>query len=77
MIASIVNLVIYLIIIGCIFGLLLYLVSISPIPEPFKGWLHFLLVAVGVIILIFILLGMVGDMPSLRMRGALGIPAFA
>ena len=73
MIGQLVNLVIYLIVVGCILGLLLYLVSISPVPEPYKGWLRFLVMAVAVIILIFILLSLVGDhVPSLRMRS--GIP---
>lgn len=59
MITALVNLVIYLVIVGCIFGLLLYLVSIAPIPEPWKGWLRFLVIAVGVIILIYVLLSMI------------------
>ena len=36
---GLVHLVIYLIGICCILGLLLYLVNISPVPEPFKGWI--------------------------------------
>lgn len=60
MIESLVALVIYLIVVGCILGLLLYLVSIAPVPEPWKGWLHFLVIAIAVIIIIYILLGLVG-----------------
>ena len=64
-IGSLVHLVIYLIVIGCIIGLLLYLVSISPVPEPFKSWLWFFVVAVAVLIVIFyILLPMAGGPPS-------------
>lgn len=78
MIGQLVNLVIYLIVVGCILGLLLYLVSISPVPEPYKGWLRFLVMAVAIIILIFILLSLVGDhVPSLRMRGMIAWPMLA
>lgn len=76
MIGQLVNLVIYLIVVGCILGLLLYLVSISPVPEPYKGWLRFIVIAIAIIILIFILLSLIGDhVPSLRLRSAITIPA--
>ena len=58
--ASLLNLVIYLIVLGCIVGLLLYLVSISPVPEPFKGWLWFVVMAFAVIAVIYVLLGLIG-----------------
>lgn len=79
MIAQLVNLVIYLIVVGCILGLLLYLVSASPVPEPYKGWLRFLVLAIAIIIIIFILLGLIGDHgPSFKLRGALDfIPMLA
>lgn len=71
MLESLVKLVIYLIVIGCIFGLLLYLVRISPVPEPYKQWLHFLVLAILIIVIIYILLGMVSGgglrMPRLGM----------
>ena len=38
-IASVVHIIVYLIVVGIILGLLLYLVNISPVPEPWKGWL--------------------------------------
>ncbi len=60
MLASLVNLVIYLIVVGCVIGLLLYLVNISPVPEPFKGWLWFVVVAITVLVVIYLLLGLVG-----------------
>lgn len=71
MIASLVNLVVYLIIVGCIIGLLLYLVSISPVPEPWKGWLWFVVVAIGVLIVIYVLLGLIGG------GGGIAIPHFS
>ena len=56
-IETLVSLVVTLIIIGCVVGLLLYLVSISPVPEPFKGWLWFVVMGVAVLILIYVLIG--------------------
>jgi hypothetical protein len=71
MITTLVNLVIYLIILGVILGLLLYLVRISPVPEPWKGWLWFVVVAIGVIIVIYLLLGLIGGgPPRLRLSDA-------
>lgn len=71
MLTALVNLVIYLIVVGCVIGLLLYLVRISPVPDPYKGWLHFVVIAIAVIIIIYMLLSLVGNgggmrMPSLR-----------
>lgn len=65
---GLVHLVVYLIIVGCVIGLLLYLVSISPVPEPFKSWLWFAVVAIAVLIVIFyILLPMAGGPPAFHM----------
>lgn len=75
MIGNLVHFVLYLIGIGCILGLLLYLVSIAPIPEPYKGWLSFVVLAVAIVILIYIILSLIGDhVPSLKLRGSLAIP---
>ena len=57
---ALVSLVVYIIVIGCIIGLLLYLVSIAPIPEPFKTWAWFLVMAFAVLAIIYVLLGMIG-----------------
>ena len=65
--ASLVHLFVYLIIVGCILGLLYYLITIVPIPEPFKGWLRILLIVIVVLALIFWLLSMVGGGPGLRL----------
>ena len=62
---AIVHLLIYLIVVGIIFGLLFYLLSIAPIPEPFKGWIWFVLMALIVIFIIYFLLNLAGPMPSI------------
>lgn len=59
MLAQLVNLVVYLIVAGIIVGLLLYLVNISPVPEPWKSWLWFLVVAGGVLCVIYALVGLI------------------
>lgn len=68
-IGTLVNLVVYLIVVGCILGLLLYLVNIAPVPEPWKGWLHFLVIGATILIIIFILLGLIGGggVPRIKM----------
>ena len=56
----IVRVIVGLIVFGCIFGLLFYLITIVPIPEPFKGWLLILLKVLGVLGLIGVLLQFAG-----------------
>lgn len=59
-IRKIVDIIVSLIVFGCIFGLLWYLVTIVPIPPPFKGWLLILLQVLGVLGLIGVLLQFAG-----------------
>jgi hypothetical protein len=60
MLTALVNLVVYLLVAGIIIGLLLYLVNISPVPEPYKGWLWFLVMAIGILIVIYALINLIG-----------------
>jgi hypothetical protein len=58
---GLVDLVVYLIIIGVVFGLLWFLVDKAPfIPEPFKTWIKYVILFVGVLFLINWLLGIAG-----------------
>ena len=66
--SGLVSLLVYLIVIGCVFGLLLYLVTIVPIPEPFKGWLRIAVIVIAVLVLIFWLLSLVGGGPVMRWK---------
>lgn len=70
MIGSLVNLVIWLVVIGCIIGLLIYLVRRSPVPDPYKGWIEWVILAVAIIIIIYLLLGLVGANPPTLKLGA-------
>ena len=62
---AIVHIDIYLICVGIAIGLLFYLLSVSPIPEPFKGWIWFVLMALVVVVIIYFLLNLAGPMPSI------------
>ena len=69
MIESLVHLVLYLLGVGVILAILLYLVRSSPLDEPWKGWLHWLVIAIACVIIIYVLIGLVGgSVPSLRLR---------
>lgn len=57
---SVVETVVYLIIVGGVFWLLLWLISYVGLPEPFAKVAKIVLMVVGVLILINILLGFAG-----------------
>jgi hypothetical protein len=52
--------VIVLLIVGVILGLVVWLVGKSPLPEPFKSVLTWIVYAAGVLILINFLLSLIG-----------------
>ena len=69
MIQSLIYLIVYLIVIGLIFWLLTYLIDMVPLPEPFNRVAKIALMVVAVLIVIFLLLGLVGDgPPGMRLR---------
>lgn len=63
-IESLVHLVIYLLVIGLVVGLLIWLVDVVashfPVTAPFTNVARVLIIAIGVLILISLLLGLVG-----------------
>jgi len=63
MINSLVYLVIYIVVLGCIIGLLLWLIDAVPIPEPFHRIARIAIIVVGVLILILLLLSLVDGGP--------------
>jgi hypothetical protein len=64
MIGVLINLVIYLLVIGLILWLLNYLIDNLPMPDPFRRVAKIVLMVVGVLILIILLLGLVGGSPG-------------
>lgn len=67
MIQSLIYLIVYLIVIGLVFWLLTYLIDMVPLPEPFNRVAKIALMVVAVLIVIFLLLGLVGEAPRLRL----------
>jgi len=60
-VSGLVNFVIYLLIVGIIFGVLLFIVGKAPfIPEPWKQVITWIIYLVGALMVINLLLGLVG-----------------
>lgn len=60
MIHALVELVIYIVVLGAVVWLLLWLIDYVPIPEPFHRVARVVVVVVGVLILILLLLQFAG-----------------
>lgn len=59
-VAALVSLAILIVIVGIVCAVLVWLVDSSPMTEPFKGWAHWLVIAIGVLIILFRLLAIAG-----------------
>jgi len=66
-IEGLVELVIYLAVVGGILWLLLWLINYVGLPEPFAKVVKIIIMVVGVLILINVLLGFAGH-PVVRLR---------
>ncbi len=64
MLNTLVYFVIYLIVVGCIIGLLLWLIDAVPIPEPFHRIARIGVIVIGVLIVIFLLLSIIDGGPT-------------
>jgi len=58
--SSLIGILIYIIIIGCVFGLLWWLVGYIGLPEPFNKVARVVLAVIAVLFLISILLSFIG-----------------
>lgn len=67
MINALVYFVVYIIVVGLIVWLLLWLIDYIPLPEPFNRVARIAIIVVAVLIVIFLLLGFVGEGPP-RLR---------
>ena len=69
MIASLVYLVIYIVVVGLICALLLYLIDVVGLPEPFHRVARIAILVIGVLIVILLLLGLVdgSGVPRLKL----------
>lgn len=69
MIEGLVALVVYLCVLGLVIWLLLYIVSVLPLPPPFGQVARVVIIVVGCLILIVLLLSLIGVNVPLRVRG--------
>ena len=65
---SLVSLIVWIIVIGSVFGLLWWLVGYVGLPEPFNKFARIFLAVIAVLILINMLLGLTGSAPF-RLKG--------
>lgn len=78
MIDTLVNIVIYILVVGLIFWLLNYLIDNLPMQDPFRRVAKMVLMVCGVLILIVLLLGLLGGstgVPRIRIGSATRIVA--
>jgi len=62
-----VHILIWIIIVGCIFGLLWWLIGYIGLPEPFNKIARVALAVIAVLLLINVLLGFAGGTPMVHM----------
>lgn len=60
MIAALIHLVIYMIVVGIIVWLLLFLIDSIPLPEPFNRVARVCIIVVSVLIVVLLLLQFIG-----------------
>lgn len=66
--STLMNIVLYLIIIGAVCWLLWWLVGYIGLPEPFNKIARGVIAVVAVILLVNMLIGFAGGQPFIRMR---------
>lgn len=67
MIETLVNVVLYVVILGLIFWLLDYIIANVPVFEPFRGIARTILVVVACLILIVFLLQLLPGVPRIKL----------
>jgi hypothetical protein len=69
MVGGLISLLIYIIVVGIILWLALYIINTIPMPAPFQQGARVVIIVIGCLILISLLLGVVGaplELPRLR-----------
>jgi hypothetical protein len=64
--STIVSVIIWLIVVGLVFWLLLWLIGYVGLPEPFNKIAHVVLAIAAVLILIAVILSLAGGQPVFR-----------
>lgn len=67
MIAGLISLVIVIVVLGCVFGILLWIVDAVPMPSPYKGWATLAVKLIAALVLILLLLGLIGYGPAAQL----------
>jgi hypothetical protein len=67
MIETLLYLVVYIIILGLVMWLLIYVIDMLPLPAPFGQVARVVVMVIGVVILILILLQLVGGVRPIRL----------
>lgn len=65
--SGLIGFLVWIIVIGCIFGLLWWLIGYVGLPEPFNKVARVVIAVIAVLLLINVLLGLVGS-PLVRLR---------
>jgi hypothetical protein len=60
-----INLLLYIVIIAVVVGLAYWIIDAIPVPQPINKFAKILIIVVGVIALIYVLMGIAGNAPSL------------
>jgi hypothetical protein len=63
-----VHILVWIIIVGCIFGLLWWLIGYVGLPEPFNKIARVAVAVIAVLLLINVLLGFVGGTPMVHLN---------
>lgn len=59
-IATLITLAIWIIIVGLVVGILYWIITSSPLPEPFKTWGGWAILAIGALVLLYKLVSLLG-----------------
>lgn len=67
-IGGLIHILIWLVVLGLIFGLLWWFIGVAGLPAPFDRVARVVVALVIVLVLIYFLLGILGPTPTLHMR---------
>jgi hypothetical protein len=73
MVTALVYFTIYVIVLGLVIWLLLYVIDAVPLPDPFNRVARVCIIVIGVLILILLLLNLIGLGPPPRLGRAWGL----
>ena len=62
-----IGLLVYIVIICIVIGLAYWLIDALPVPQPINRFAKILIIVIGVIALIYVLMGIAGNTPNLRL----------